>query len=232
MARPVRSAVAGRQQRELMRDSAYDLIKFRILSNEYPGGFQILEDQLADEVGMSRTPLKEALLQLESEGLIDIVPRRGIRVRPLTANDVNEIYQVLSSLEVLAADLIASNPENTKAVTALQAEVDRMRAALRRDDLDAWAMADERFHRALVDFSGNGRLATAAHTLLDQSQRFRMFTLRLRDKPVRSTENHAALAKALKSHDAAEARKVHLAHKASWHVHMTELLMKFGIRHI
>ena len=55
MAHPARSTVVVGRQREFMRDSAYDLIKSRILSNEYPGGFQILEDQLADEVGMSRT---------------------------------------------------------------------------------------------------------------------------------------------------------------------------------
>src|SRR5262249_53569161 len=102
-----------------MSASAYDTIKRRILSNEYPGGFQVLEDQLARDCGMSRTPLKEALLRLEAEGLIQIVPRRGIRVLPLTAEDVHRIYQVLSPLETLAGELIAAMPDNADAVKQL-----------------------------------------------------------------------------------------------------------------
>lgn len=215
-----------------MGNSAYDLIKQRILMNVYPGGYQVLEEELAREFEMSRTPLKEALLRLQSEGLIDIVPRRGIRVRPLTADDIREIYGVLQPLELTAAELIASREDNRADIALLQAEVNSMRAALKRNDLDGWAMADERFHRVLVDVAGNRRLAIAAYTLLDQSQRFRMFTLRLRDKPVSSTENHAALVKALARHDIKEALRSHTMHKADWYRKMQELLQRFGIRYI
>jgi len=215
-----------------MGNSAYDLIKHRILMNVYPGGYQVLEEELAREFEMSRTPLKEALLRLQAEGLIDIVPRRGIRVRPLTADDIREIYGVLRPLELTAAELIASREDNRADIALLQAEVNSMREALKRNDLDGWAMADERFHRVLVDVAGNRRLAIAAYTLLDQSQRFRMFTLRLRDKPVKSTENHAALVKALARHDIDEALRSHTMHKADWYRKMQELLQRFGIRYI
>ena len=226
------SAVSERPQHGLFGVSAYDVIKQRILGNEYPGGFQMLEHQLALDFGMSRTPLKEALVRLESEGLIQIVPRRGIRVVPLAATDIHEIYTVLSPLETLAAELIAARPDNAREVEALETQVDAMRKALARGKLEAWAEADEKFHRCLVDMSGNSRLSNAARTLLDQSQRFRMFTLRLREKPVRSTENHALLVQAIKKHDPKRARLVHLKHKADWKKNMEALLARFSIKYI
>ena len=218
--------------RALMSAAAYETIKRRILSNEYPGGFQILEDQLARDCGMSRTPLKEALLRLEAEGLIQIIPRRGIRVLPLAAEDIHHIYQVLSPLETLAAELIAAKPDNGAEVAQLETAVREMQAALASDQLADWATADERFHRLLVDLSGNRRLAAVARTLLDQSQRFRMFTLRLREKPLRSTENHRDLVEAIRAHDRAHARDVHMAHKAEWKKNMEALLERFHIKHI
>ena len=226
-------ALAKRDEEELnLSEQAYLKIKHKILQNIYPGGFQVLEDTLSEDLGMSRTPLKEALVRLANEGLIEILPRRGMRILPLTASDIAEIYEVLSPLELLAARLLAERQNNIDSVKALQAEVDQMKRALTADDLDAWAAADERFHRTLVDETGNTRLATAAKNLLDQSQRFRMFTLRLREKPVRSTRNHESLVTSIRKHDATKAVSEHAVHRANWHEYMTELMKKFGIRHI
>lgn len=215
-----------------LSQEAYAEIKRRILSNEYPGGYQVLEDHLCDELGMSRTPLREALAQLRSEGMLETLPRRGVRVLPLTARDIADIYEVLSALELLAVRSLAEMENNDKQVDRLQAEVDAMKRALIDDDLDAWAVADERFHRILVDESGNPRLAGAARTLLDQSQRFRIFTLRLRERPTGSTRNHSALVSRLRSHDVEGAVAVHAGHKQQWHERMHALMQKFGIRQI
>ena len=70
----------GDSHRSSMSEEAYRIIKLGILRNKYPGGFQIIEDELARSLSMSRTPVREALLRLESEGLIDLIPRRGMRV--------------------------------------------------------------------------------------------------------------------------------------------------------
>ena len=212
--------------------SAYEEIKRRILSNAYPGGFHVLESALSEELGMSRTPLKEALVRLENEGLVEVMPRRGMRVLPLNAQDIADIYQVLSSLEVLAARVLAGRKDNGESVARLQAEVERMKAALERDKIEAWAVADERFHRLLVDETANPRLAAAARTLLDQSQRFRMHTLRMREKPLRSTRSHERLVAAIRRHDPEKAVAEHSVHKANWHEDMGMLMQKFGIRHI
>ena len=144
-----------------LAESAYREVKHRILMNVYPGGFQVLEEALCEDLGMSRTPLREALVRLQIEGLVEVMPRRGVRVLPLDSSDVAAIYEVLSSLEILAAKLLAERDDNVAAVKRLQGEVDGMKRALQSDDLDAWAAADERFHRILVDESGNPRLAAA-----------------------------------------------------------------------
>jgi DNA-binding GntR family transcriptional regulator len=163
---------------------------------------------------------------------VEIIPRRGMRVLPLNAADIADIFQVLSSLELLAVRLLAEREDNKESVERLQVEVTSMKRALAADDLDGWASADERFHRALVDESRNPRLAAAARTLLDQSQRFRIFTLRMRDRPTKSTRSHEALVAAIRRRDVEKALDEHSHHKVNWHVQMADILDKFGIRHI
>ena len=211
---------------------AYAQLKGRIISNRYPGGTHILEEQLAADLGISRTPLKEALVNLQAEGLVRMIPRRGVLVVPLTADDIIEIYSVLEVLEDLAVRLIGQREDNRADIKALQDDVATMQAALRQDDLDRWAAADEHFHAQLVAASGNSRLIRAARTLLTQSQRFRLFTLRLRENPVKSTRNHADLVKALKAGDVGRARKIHAAQKVGWRGDMLALLAKFNITQI
>ena len=86
---------------------AYGAIKRQILDNEMPAGFQALEHELAARLGMSRTPVREALIRLEREGLIEIVPRKGMRVVPISTEDMREIYEVITALEARAAERLA-----------------------------------------------------------------------------------------------------------------------------
>ena len=227
-AMPVPLSRSARQLHSL----AYALLKERIISNRYPGGSHILEEQLAADLGISRTPLKEALVNLQAEGLVRMIPRRGVLVVPLTATDVIEIYTVLEALEDLAVRLIGDREDNRADIKVLQDDVAVMQTSLRQDDLDRWAVADEHFHAQLVAASGNSRLIRAAQTLLTQSQRFRLFTLRLRERPVKSTRNHADLVKALKAGDLERARKIHAAQKVGWRDDMLALLAKFKITQI
>ena len=98
---------------------AYAQLKGRIISNRYPGGTHILEEQLAADLGISRTPLKEALVNLQAEGLVRMIPRRGVLVVPLTADDIIEIYSVLEVLEDLAVRLIGQREDNRADIKAL-----------------------------------------------------------------------------------------------------------------
>lgn len=219
----------GKLRRQPMSDEAYQVIKKGILTNKYPGGFQIFEDELASSLQMSRTPVREALLKLESEGLIELVPRRGVRVVPLSLDDIREAYQLLGFMETAAAEMISQRPDHHADVAALQASVDEMQSSLKRDDIAAWAEADERFHRQLVNLSGNKRLARIANTLLDQTERFRRFTMRLRKKPTHFASTHFDLVQRIRARDVDGIREVHLGHKARWLDEMSELVKRLEI---
>ncbi|MGE4219769.1 MAG: GntR family transcriptional regulator [Alphaproteobacteria bacterium] len=213
-----------------MSRRAYEAVKRRILDNDIPGGAHVLEEELAQMLGMSRTPIREALVQLEKDGLIELVPRRGMRVLALSPDDIRHVYDLLQCLESHAAALAARHRDHRRIAARLDAPIGGMRAALEADDLRGWAEANERFHRTLVDSCGNPRLAQMAYTLLDQSHRVRTFTVRLRARPVRSTDNHAATVDAIRDGDPGRAAGIHEAHKGEWMVEMDRLMAEFNIK--
>ena len=194
-------------------DRAYAAIRRRILDNVYPPGHQALEGALADELGISRTPVREALIRLANEGLVAVVPRHGMRVLPVSPTDMREIYVVLMALESTAAEILAlRRPSDVELKPLVEATRDMTRA-LKADDLDAWAAADERFHQRLVELAGNKTLVESVARLADRAHRARMFTLRLRPKPVNSTHEHTALLERIRKGDAAGAVEVNRAHR-------------------
>jgi len=194
-------------------DDAYAAIRRRILDNVYPPGHRALESALADELGISRTPVREALIRLANEGLVEVVPRHGMRVLPVSPADMNEIYTVLTALESAAAEILAlRRPPDAELKPLVEATRDMARA-LKLDDLDAWAAADERFHQGLVELAGNRTLVDAVARLADRSHRARMFTLRLRPKPVNSTHEHMAMLDRIRAGDAVGAVEVNRAHR-------------------
>ena len=192
---------------------AYVEIKRRILGNIYPPGFQALEEELATQLGMSRTPVREALIRLEKEGLVEVTPRRGMRVVPVAPDDMAEIYDVLTCLEARAAQRLAARKPSREGIEPMIRAVDEMDAALDRQDLEAWAEADERFHRQLLELSGNRRLADMAFTVADQAHRARMVTLQMRPLPRRSSKDHRRVLDAILAGDADTAYQAHYKHR-------------------
>jgi DNA-binding GntR family transcriptional regulator len=212
---PRRSATRAAEPapRSTRVDDAYAAIRRRILDNVYPPGHRALESALADELGISRTPVREALIRLANEGLVEVVPRHGMRVLPVSPADMSEIYTVLTALESAAAEILAARRPTDAELQPLVDATRDMTRALKQDDLDAWAAADERFHQGLVELAGNRTLADAIGRLADRSHRARMFTLRLRPKPVNSTHEHMAMLERIRAGDAAGAVDVNRAHR-------------------
>ncbi len=194
-------------------DAAYERIRRRILDNVWPPGHRALEQEVALALGMSRTPVREALVRLKNEGLIDIVPRHGMHVLPVSPADMREIYEILTALECLAAELVARSVPDHERLAPLVQATEAMDRALAADDLDAWAGADERFHCALVEMSGNRQLAATVWNYWDRAHRARLFSLRLRPKPVNSTREHTELVERLLAGDCAGAAAVNRAHR-------------------
>jgi DNA-binding GntR family transcriptional regulator len=194
-------------------DDAYDRLKSEILQNRMPPGFQGTEPEVALRLGMSRTPVREALIRLQSEGLVELIPRRGIRVLPISPNDMREIYQLLTVLEPEAAADVGQDGLSEEQVSVLETATSEMEQALDEGDLDRWAEADDRFHRVLLSYNGNDRLTAFVNTLFDQAHRARIITLRLREVPRQSTEDHRAILRALSAGNAERTREVFRAHR-------------------
>lgn len=169
---------------------------------------------LAADLGMSRTPLREALVRLQNENFIQLIPRHGMRVVPLSLEDLRDTYEVLTALELTAIErLVRSNPDK-RALAPLDQALDEMDAAIKQRDRDAWVKADERFHRTLIDLCGNTRLAAVAYTLWDHGHRARMTTVRLRPTLGSSNKEHREVVEAIKRGDWREARALHARHRA------------------
>jgi DNA-binding GntR family transcriptional regulator len=192
---------------------AYERLRKEILANRLPPGFQASEPEIANRLGMSRTPVREALIRLQAEGLVDLIPRHGARVRPVLPEDMQEIYEILTSLEPDATALLASKRPTSNDLAPLERATQDMEAALEVNDLDAWAEADDQFHRSLLELHGNRRLTEFVTLLNDQAHRARIATLRLREKPVRSTQDHRQILEHIRNGDGEAARTTFRTHR-------------------
>lgn len=215
--------------RNSLTERAYTEIRRRILENEMPAGTQVLEQELAEMLEMSRTPVREAMVRLADEGMVEVRPRHGMRVLPISADDMREIYDVLTALESMAAERVAARGVSPEELRALRQAVVDMDAALAADDLRTWAAADERFHLLLVEYCDNQRLRALVSGYWDQSHRVRLVTLGLRPKPVDSNKDHAAVVDAIARGDAVAARRLHRQHRVRSGETLVNLLKTHGL---
>ncbi|WP_306152505.1 GntR family transcriptional regulator [Roseovarius sp. MMSF_3281] len=190
-------------------DNCYEWIKRQIVTNGMPPGTAIDERQLAEKIGVSRTPVREAVLRLRSEGFIENLPRRGAYVRGLTVKDLRHLYDVVTALEVMAVGLIAGRQDRGGAVAELSGLCEELNKAL--DDPAQWTKADEAFHRALLTNADNPPLTRSGLLHRDLAQRAHFVADRARPKGTEkaSVENHAKLVELIGNGDAATARENH-----------------------
>ena len=231
----MRAAVADAQpQKPSLVEGAYDALKEAIRNNVFAPGYQGSEGEIASRLGMSRTPVHEAVIRLQEEGLVRVLPRRGVVVCAISPDYMREIYGVIIALESASSELLAEKPGDERGPIAdeLDGLNARMRSALAADDLDEWAKADERFHQLLVERSGNGRLARMFGTIMDQSHRARMLTLRLRPKPTSSVREHRAIVDAIRRGEARTARERAKQHRVAARDKLLPLLTQLGMRHL
>jgi DNA-binding GntR family transcriptional regulator len=228
-AHPSSHEVPSLLTREKRTGSAYQDIKAMIIEGTLVPGEMILEQELAERLEMSRTPVREALIRLEQEGLLEIKPRRGARVLPVSVDDMREIYQLLTVLEATAAKAAATRGVSPSELAALEQAVTDMDASLAIDDLNAWAEADARFHARLVDASGNHRLIVFVATMVEQSQRVRRLTLHLRPRPTGSNEDHRAVVEAIRARDPVTAERIHHRHREQSGEMLVELLERLRL---
>ena len=221
-------------RRPSLVDEAYAALKEAIRNTAFPPGYQGSEQEIAVRLGMSRTPVHEAIIRLQEDGLVRVLAKRGVLICPLAPEDIREIYEVLIAIEAMAAELLAALPgaEREAIADELDAANAEMDAALAQDDLRRWAEADDRFHRLLVERCGNGRLRRVAQTVTDQAHRARMLTLKLRSRPSGAAASHRRILAAIRAGDVSKAQLEARAHRIGARAELVPLIKDIGLRHM
>lgn len=193
---------------------AYQEIKKLILDRRLPPGGKINEGELAQALGISRTPIREALNRLEKEGLINIFPQRGAFVVQFSEWDIYELFLIRENLEGLAAHLAAERITD-KDLGKLLSCVQGFPEPYGEKEIRRYAREDLKFHQTIVALSGGRRLITLISTLHDYIRIFRLTTIGLSGRMKNSLEEHKRIIAALRKKDpqeAEEAMRKHIRH--------------------
>jgi DNA-binding GntR family transcriptional regulator len=156
------------QHRSLV-DLAIDEVQRLILSGVFNPGDPLREQHLTDKLGMSRAPLREALRVLEQRGILEQIPRKGVRVVALSETDIDEIYTLRDSLDRFAVSLGFPDPDPA-GLAVMRAALDEMREAAEMEDDAGIVLSNRKFHVALISLSGHDRLRRMYESLMDQMQ--------------------------------------------------------------
>lgn len=195
-------------------DVAYVSIRDKILSGELAPGTVIPQRELAAEIGVSTTPLREGLRRLASEGLVDFGDRKIARIRELRTDDARNLLEVRRSLDPLAASLAAERRSNAD-MAEIRSSAEGLTALSVNPGIDE-LLAHRRFHAAIYRASQNDLLISVLDRLWDQADRYRLLALRKEDRGQeardRKDEEHRLLVEHIAAREAEAAARVMLEH--------------------
>lgn len=196
----------GAPARTLLRDQAYARLRDAILDGTLEPGEQLKDAELSEWLGLSRTPIREALARLEEYGLVETAPNRYTRVAPLTGRDARDAFPVVAALHALAASLGVPRISDDE-LAAMRAANEEFARALRKGDVDQAVATDDRFHAVLVQASANGEIARSLERLMPKVRRLEQarFGSLAGRRSVEQHERIVTLCAARKSAEAAEA---------------------------
>jgi DNA-binding GntR family transcriptional regulator len=192
-------------------NQAYQELKRIILERQIPPGGKLNEVDLAQALGISRTPIREAINRLEKEGLVKIIPQRGAYVVQFTEKDVFELFLIRENLEGLAAYL-ATAKMTEKDLSKLESSVEGFTEPFDEKEIRRYAREDFRFHQAIVQFSDAQRLISLISTLHDYIRIFRLTTMGLSGRMKTSIDEHHKLLDAFRREDPEEAERTMREH--------------------
>ncbi|KUO60511.1 MAG: GntR family transcriptional regulator [Gracilibacter sp. BRH_c7a] len=191
-----------------LREIVLEALREAIINGVLIPGERLMEIQLAEEMGVSRTPVREAIRKLELEGFVVMIPRKGAYVAGVSFKDVKDVFEIRAALEGLAAGLAAEK--------VTQEEVEQMERALHYerepDSLEEMVQSDTDFHALLYKASRNERLISILANLREQIQRFRTTSLAVPGRPKTAIQEHRAMVDAIARHDVEDAQSLAAAH--------------------
>jgi GntR family transcriptional regulator, rspAB operon transcriptional repressor len=202
---------AARTEAVSLRERAYRSIREKIITCELRPGEALSEGALSQALGIGRTPVHQALDRLMLEGLVDVLPRKGVIVRPLSLDEVVDIIDVRLVNETWCARLVAERATAAE-IAALEDNLARFGRAVEDRDLVRLMRLDEAFHLALSGAARNPVLADLLRTLHSRSLRFWFVSLRAADHYRRVAREHAAIVATIRQRSPADAEGAMRAH--------------------
>jgi DNA-binding GntR family transcriptional regulator len=213
-----------------LRERIVDFIKDSVVAGRLKPGERVPEQEIAENFGISRTPIREAFRQLESEGFITVTPRKGAVVSPITDRDVREFYAIKGLLEGHAARTACAKltEKEMKRLDALNAQ---MLKCAERDDVKGFFRLDAQFHGTFLKACGNEKLLALVNHLVQQFERFRITALSLPGRMKDSVGQHLAIIEAFKKGDTALVETLVRANAERGRDVLVEEIMKEKAKH-
>ena len=190
---------------------AYEFLRERILSGELAPGQKLTLSSLAQLLGTSHMPVREAVLKLEQEDLVELTPHTGMRVTPLRPMDVRELFQVRAALEGLAARLACQNITN-KVIAELQDKHNRFELCFRAEDFPGMADANWGFHQIILEAAGNSQLVRGLDDIWAKCFRFRAGYRLIPGRSESTVREHNAILECLRRRDEEGAARAAFQH--------------------
>ena len=185
-----------------LNTNAYEYLRDGILSGRIEPGRFYSENQISNKIGISRTPIRAALQQLQQNKLIEIVPNKGFTVYTMTLKDVSETYQIRAAIEGFAARILTSDKSARKKreLKKLEAISAKQKAMLKKPlDIDRFSEIDEEFHETLVDYLGNDTLSDFYYNQMNKIYIICVNTFQVPQRPIHAIKEHEAILKAINS---------------------------------
>ncbi len=195
------------ERHQTLREKILETIREAILKGTLKPGEKVAEPELAERFGISRTPIREAFRQLESEGYLTVIPRKGAVVAALSEQDVQEFYAIKSILEGYAAEL-AAEKLTAKDIEKLQTINEKLKTLAAEGDVKAFFRVHNEFHDLFVRAAGNQKLAELITHLGMKFNRLRMASLSVHGRMDISVAEHERLIEAFKNQDGGQAENL------------------------
>jgi DNA-binding GntR family transcriptional regulator len=181
-------------------EAAYSAVKQVLLSSQYSPGGRVDIEELCQDLGVSRTPVFDALNRLQAEGLVEIVPRKGVYLVTLSEEKAQELYAVRETLEGMATRLAARNLTD-RHIEQLKKALDKQASCLADEDTEGYASATIKFHNTIIEAAGNKTLERFLNAVYSQMEALRLRTLYLPTRLGLSFAEHQRIFKALLKRD-------------------------------
>lgn len=195
-----------------LRDVVFNTLRQAILTGELKPGERLMEIHLADRLGVSRTPIREAIHKLEREGLVTIIPRRGAEVAQITEKSMNDVLEVRRALDALCVEL-ACDRITEEGLENLKAACDNFEQCVKTKDSKKIAQADVALHDIIVQATGNQRLIQLVNNLSEQMYRYRFEYIKDSSQHKTLVEEHRIIYRSIMAKDketAAAAARTHI----------------------